>query len=84
MFCAYSGTNISRHLRTKHANETEVEEVIKPANDSKTMAKQLELIRMKGDHKHNLEVIDKKEGNLVIARRRRQSEFDSDQYGPCP
>ena len=66
MYCAYGGANVSRHLRNKHSDENEVAEILimelsgKDKDIQKDFAIKLEFLRMRGDHKHNLNVVEKK------------------------
>ena len=76
LFCSYSGSNISRHLRRKDEGLT--------TGEDQLAGKKMELLRMRGDHKHNLAIIKDKEGSIVLARRKIEDEFDIEQYGPCP
>jgi hypothetical protein len=48
----------------------------------KKLHSQLDLLRNKGNNKHNLKVIKYKKGGLIIARRHQT--FNVDDYGPCP
>jgi hypothetical protein len=41
-------------------------------------------IRKQGDDKNNRKVIEKKEGEFLIARRPSNNFLDVQQYGPCP
>ena len=85
LFCSYAGSNISRHLRQKHCDEEEVTDILDTdARYKKLIGKKMELLRLKGDHKHNIAVVAAKEGSIVLARRKRGEEFDIEQYGPCP
>ena len=83
-FCSYSGSNISRHLRAKHGDQEEIKEIVNCGRDKKYVQQRLELLRMKGDHLHNLKVMQEQDGVVVIARRKQNMEFDIEQYGPCP
>ena len=42
----------------------------------------MSLLRMKGNHKHNLNVIQKKQ-ELAVARCQLKNEFPSEDYEPC-
>ena len=54
LYCAYSGTNVSRHLRNRHSDENEVAEILmmevsgKDKEIHKAVAIKLELICMRG------------------------------------
>ena len=41
------------------------------------------LLRNKGDNLHNLSVVNKKDGELLVSRRAKGL-FDHREYGPCP
>ena len=82
-FCNYHGSNISRHLRG-HKDQEEVHDLL-ALSSTDTKSKKLELLRMRGDHKHNVAVMKAERGSVVLARRKRDSdEFNINDYGPCP
>ena len=90
LHCPYKGSNISKHLRT-HKDKTEIQEILQLEKDNpndvqvkKTVKMQLELLRIKGDHFHNISVIKGGQGELIIARRSPTEQIDIDTYGPCP
>ena len=77
LFCPCRGTNISKHLRI-HVDQEEVKKIISldarlkcTKNDhmSKQISARLEILRNKGNHKHNKEVMDHGEGEIILARR---------------
>ena len=78
-FCSYTGSNISKHLRS-HEDESEIAAILQ----DKHVSWRLQIIRNKGDNKHNLQVLEEKEGELVLARRPSSTHFDVNDYGPCP
>ena len=58
LYCAYGGTNVSCHLRNRHSEEILMMEVSGKDNEiQNAVAIKLELLRMRGDHKHNLNVV---------------------------
>ena len=44
----------------------------------------LKLLRLKGNHYHNISVLDEKKGEIILSRRSNNKHFDLAQYGPCP
>ena len=78
-YCSFSGININQHLKT-HTEKKEVRDIL---DDKINRSKRMSLLRIKGNHQHNLDVLQKKQGELVVARRQQNHEFSSEEYGPC-
>ncbi|XP_038063286.1 uncharacterized protein LOC119733978 [Patiria miniata] len=88
--------NFSKHLAIqKHQHEPEVREIkrLEPTDtDSKEDAelklkerkRKIALLRFRGDHEHNIDVLKKKRGEVVLGRRFNSGQFDVTHYGPCP
>ena len=79
--------HIPTHIK-QHSTVPEVRKVVdKTSVDYKAHMKiyegNLSLLRAKGDHFHNLRVIEAKEGELFMSRRPKE-EFQHENYGPCP
>ena len=65
LFCKHPQKKIARHLQTMHKNEQEVEDYV--AEEDKTKkSEMLSKLRNIGNHLHNVEVIRKQEGELVV------------------
>ena len=78
--CVYCGKivlHINLHLKT-HRNKEEVKEILRSEKQDFTE------LRKKGDDRHNREVLELGEGEIILARRSRDLKFDVRQYGPCP
>jgi hypothetical protein len=68
--CFYCGkimSAISKHLRT-HRKEKDVK-VIDGTEDKDKRNALWDLLRNKGDHKHNMKVLQAKKGQMIIGRR---------------
>ena len=95
LFCAKLMTNISIHLENNHKREKEVEEIkllksqIEQAEgENKTALVQKkralqDILRNKGDDLHNCKVLQLKDGEVLLSRRKISSDFDVSKYGPC-
>ena len=93
LFCPYVGSNISKHLRS-HVDQHEIKEIIsleakrkslKDSSLSKEISTRLEILRNRGNHKHNKDVVAQKMGEIILAHRPvKYSEVDLGEYGPCP
>ncbi|XP_066933576.1 uncharacterized protein [Clytia hemisphaerica] len=83
--CYYCGKsdelNFWRHMTTRHKDEELVKEIMcLPASDK---AKQIDLLRFKGDNNHNVKVL-KVGGELIVLRRLQESDIVSiKDYIPC-
>lgn len=90
-------TNFSQHLLGKmHENEPEVMEISQIIVSSKDSAdtkeqkmrarkKLIAILRNRGDNKHNRRVLEKKHGEVIVARRVSENNaFRFAEYGPCP
>ena len=84
-YCCYcpdyqGGTKISRHLRIKHSNENEVKKAM-DEKDPEVAILSFARLKLRGDHLHNLEVMIKKCGYLVVARANPNE--NPEDYMPC-
>ena len=70
---------------TRHQGIAEVDLIITKKKLSKSRAPSIEqeMFRNKGDHHHNLSVLAKKSGELILSRRP-SSDFRTEDFGPCP
>ena len=87
-FCTFVGTNISKHIKT-HKGESEVAKVIAMTesneDNKKEVKAQLEILRNRGNHEHNVQVHQECSGELILSRRNpKEKSFDVKEYGPCP
>ncbi len=87
-------TNIASHLRTKHKDEESVQDILKTdpkKNDAadikkqkqKKVANKLALLRNHGNFNHNAIVLEKREGEFLVARRQ-PGDFVVGNYSACP
>ena len=89
-FCKYGKikySNPAQHLTRVHKNEDEVKILMQLGNseeDTKDRKKRLDLFRFRGDHLHNLKVIKRGKGEIILGRRFRDIHFDLSKTGPCP
>lgn len=85
-YCTFCSKNIkskiSRHILT-HKLEPKVMKILSLPKKSKERKVELELLANEGNFKHNLEVLKKKEGLLVVARRDSQSHHNPNDFLPC-
>ncbi|XP_033731339.1 uncharacterized protein LOC117320961 isoform X2 [Pecten maximus] len=94
-FCGKMQTNFSHHILSKiHNKEQDVKDLPQLQPDEETEEKQqirkerkrrIELLRLQGCHKHNMKVLEKKKGEIILARRSAtDKDFDVTKFGPCP
>ena len=81
-FCQKPQLKLARHLRTVHKCEEEVEKYIN-TNDFASKNQQLMKLRNMGNHEHNLKVIQKRTGELVVQHRPTTKDADYTEYVPC-
>ena len=87
--CPSKVLHISQHLLL-HKADPEVNAILKLKEAQKGRGKKSvraqDLFRYKGDHQHNMTVLEKKTGELVVARRvfSPGETFSVDDFGPCP
>ena len=83
-FCSKSSTKISRHLLTVHKNEGRIRPIHFLQKRSCERMVTLELLVNEGNFKHNIEVITKGTGYLVVARRSDEMDkLDYHDFFPC-
>ena len=78
LYCNNLFLHLPVHLMNKHIGESEV--AAAKEKDDKT---RFDLIKKKGNNKHNQEVLKEGKGELILARRPKEAFMSSD-YGPCP
>ncbi|XP_030843815.1 uncharacterized protein LOC115924951 isoform X2 [Strongylocentrotus purpuratus] len=84
--CFYCGKivqHIPIHTLAKHSQEDDVLEMINMDGDQRGKESRQDILRARGDHKHNLKVFNQQKGELILYRRP-TGEFDHRMYGPCP
>ena len=95
--CKKLYTNFSQHVLSKmHETEPEVIQIsqITVASDDSGDTKEqkmrerkklIAILRNRGDNKHNRRVLEKKHGEVIVARRvAEKKDFRIAEYGPCP
>ena len=82
--CGKLVLHLGEHI-TRHEGIEEVDIIItnKKLSKSRASSVEQEMFRNKGDHKHNLRVLAKKAGELILSRRP-TCDFRTREYGPCP
>ena len=94
--CVYCGLlvqHIQVHVFAKHHDEKDVKELQEKLHSGKKGKKRKEKLdakmplsdhlRARGDHKHNMCVLEKGKGELLLYRRPKER-FDHKDFGPCP
>ena len=95
-FCHDLFTNIQTHIENKHCHKEEVKDIklLKQKREDcntldektelmKEIRRKVSILRNKGDNWHNMAVMRKGEGEILLSRRT-QSKFNIKHYGPCP
>ncbi|OWF47136.1 hypothetical protein KP79_PYT07144 [Mizuhopecten yessoensis] len=75
-FCEKVVLHIKEHLKT-HRNQDMVKDILKSDQPNFTS------LRKFGDDRHNRKCVEKKQGEIILARRPK-GKFDVTDYGPCP
>lgn len=86
-FCTFCGveihSKISRHLLQVHKDEPRIMQINLLPPKSKKRLIDLEILENEGNFKHNVDVISKGEGNIVVARREEDNMYEVKDYLPC-
>ena len=89
-YCKKLTLHIQDHLLRIHSSESDVRQIRNITDEGNDRLKQIkakmplsDMLRAKGDHLHNLDVIQKKKGELLLFRRPTNS-FNHHNSGPCP
>ena len=80
-FCGISQSKLARHLRLKHRHKEKVYDLVNETDKEKRNVLLLTL-RNLGNHKHNMAVLEKKEGEIIVIHRP-QGDADYQNYVPC-
>ncbi|XP_054272031.1 uncharacterized protein LOC128992470 [Macrosteles quadrilineatus] len=85
MFCYKVMNKLHRHFQVKHSTEIEIAKLLAmPINSLVRRNGFIDLARI-GDYHHNIEVLSKKSGKLIVVRRPSLGEeFSYRKYTPCP
>ena len=66
-YCSTLITNVWRHYHLQHSGEVEVQNILCSKHNEKKRA--INRLRMLGDYYHNVQVLSKKSGQLIVVRR---------------
>lgn len=69
VYCMKKFAKLPRHFEQVHENEVEVAKALSYKKGSKIRKRQFDLLRNKGNHSHNLDVLKAGKGSLIPARR---------------
>ena len=81
LYCSKPQSKLTRHIKGQHSEEPDVVKYM-TAKTQEEENYHLTLIRNKGNHLHNCDVMDKGEGQLVVVQRP-NSYADPRNYHPC-
>ncbi|XP_041815524.1 uncharacterized protein LOC121622685 isoform X2 [Chelmon rostratus] len=82
VYCKKPQSKMARHLKRKHSDEKEVALAICLPPTSKKRCQMLEGLRRKGNYYHNIEVLQKGQGEIVTYRQPSEH-TDPEEYLPC-
>ncbi|KAL8574806.1 hypothetical protein ACOMHN_031913 [Nucella lapillus] len=84
LFCDQPQARLPRHLETVHRDEKSMVPYLN-AKGSSEKRKEMAKLRNAGDHQHNIDVLKKEEGHVVVKRRKRDcSTAKLEDFIPCP
>ena len=83
LYCGELRSKLPDHLVARHGDEEEVTMYMEEKDTSKKTKRYIKL-RNLGNHLHNLNVLRKREGHLIVKYRPNNDKADPDKYGPCP
>ncbi|XP_071811184.1 uncharacterized protein [Apostichopus japonicus] len=69
VYCEVSYAKLPRHMEAAHSSELEVAEILSLDKGSKERSRMWEILRNKGNHAHNVEVLTKGRGFIVPVKR---------------
>ena len=84
-FCYYCGVSqeqVIRHIKKKHSKEPIVQKLEHEDTSKKERDKITRLLKNKGNFKKNIEVLQAKEGTILVVRRPTEKE-DASKFVPC-
>ncbi|KAJ8039318.1 N-lysine methyltransferase KMT5A [Holothuria leucospilota] len=82
VYCNKAFAKLPRHLESAHSGERDVAEALMYDKKSKERSKRWEILRNKGNHSHNVEVLKKGEGFIIPVKRPTQG-VPVSCYLPC-
>ena len=83
LYCGKLRSKLPDHLIAKHEDEEDVISY-KAEEDPREKNKKYIKIRNLGNHLHNIRVLKKRDGHLIVRYRPNGDNADPDMYGPCP
>ena len=81
LYCSKPQTRVSRHLKVHHRDQPDVVKYM-TAKTQEEENYHLTMMRNKGNHRHNYDVMEKGEGQLVVVYRPNHN-ADPKDYRPC-
>lgn len=82
VYCKKPQSKLARHLERKHAHEMEVAQALAKPKGSKARRILLDHLRNKGNYIHNIEVLKKRNGEIITVRQPTQKSSWKE-YLPC-
>lgn len=82
IFCGIGQSKLARHLENKHAKEIEVAQALAEPKGSPARRVLLDHLRNKGNYHHNIDVLRKRNGEIVTVRQPTKQTSWKD-YLPC-
>jgi hypothetical protein len=84
-FCSKGQDKIVRHLEEQHSKESEVKMMKRAGNKTAEKKKLIGFLKYRGNHEHNLKVIDDGFGDFIVGRRPPNgAKVNYLHYAPCP
>ena len=83
MYCGKLRSKLPDHLIAKHEDGEDVISYM-AEEDPREKNKKYIKIRNLGNHPHNIRVLKKRDGHLIVRYRPNGDNADPDMYGPCP
>ena len=81
-YCDLATEQIIRHIEARHSREPEVQRLVNATKGSKERAKLTTLMKNRGNFEHNVAVLRRKQGVLIVVRSPVQ-EVSATHYYPC-
>ncbi|XP_071837284.1 uncharacterized protein [Apostichopus japonicus] len=82
VFCMEQKAKLGRHFQSMHAHEPEVQEAFSFSKNSKERKELLQILTNKGNHSHNIEVLNSGTG-ILIPYKRPPFSVPFERYLPC-
>lgn len=82
LYCLKSSTNISKHYLKSHKTEEDIKKILDLPLKSKERGQEIMRVRRAGNYKHNVDVLKKGKGEIVVVARH-STETKAEDYLPC-